>query len=195
MIATAIDPGVPADLPAMGHRRWLVAFGLVLAVGALLFVVSRPGQSPQGALPAAAPFSLPSLADDGSVVSLDALAGKPAVINFFASWCAPCRRELPALRESAEQFGNRVHFIGINHQDTGPDARALLDEFSITYPAGFDPKGETAFAYGLRGLPATVFITADGRIKTIRHGELTAATLEQEITGLLGASPTLQRTP
>lgn len=178
----------------MDRRRWLIAAVVVVTVAAAVFVASRPSEDAAPDLPPAVAFRLEPLRGEGTV-SLAALQGKPVVLNFFASWCAPCRRELPALRASWERFGDRVQFVGIDHQDVRADALGLLDEFAITYPAGYDPKGQTAFAYGLRGLPATVFITADGRVQAIRHGELDATTLEQRITELLDASTTLQRNP
>lgn len=194
MIASAVENDSPR-LDRAGSRRWLVLFVVAVTLAAAAFVVSRPQSSPMSPLVPAAAFSLPPVRDSGDAVSLDAFQGKPMVINFFASWCAPCRRELPALRDASVRFGDRVQFVGIDHQDTRADAVALLDEFGITYPTGFDPKGETAFAYALRGLPATVFVTADGRIEAVRHGELDATSLEQRVKALLAASPTLQRTP
>lgn len=191
MTAAALDADGPAE-GFVGRRRWLVALVVVATMSAALFVISRPETEREPVLAPAAAFSLEAVRGDGEV-SLADLRGKPVVLNFFASWCAPCRRELPALREASHRFGGQVQFVGIDHQDVRTDAVALLDEFGIRYPAGFDPKGQTAFSYGLRGLPATVFITADGRVQTVRHGELDAATLERRITALLEASPTLQR--
>ena len=132
----------------------------------------------------APPFSLPELRPDRPAVTLAAEPGKPTVVNFFAAWCEPCKKELPVLREASLRYAGTVAFLGVDHQDSRSDAIARLDEYGITYPAGYDPKGDVAARYGLRGLPGTVFIAADGRIVDLHHGQISAADLEERLRRL-----------
>ena len=173
------------------QRRTPLVTALVLAVGVGggLLLAGRDGP---GGPAEPAPFDLPDLRGGPGRVSLASLAGRPAVVNFFASWCEPCRRELPALAEAHRRYGDRVAFVGIDHADSRTNAIEMLDEFGITYPAGYDPQGVTAPAYGLRGLPDTVFLTADGRVLEIHRGELDRGEIEERIERLLDASAALR---
>ncbi|CAN5484168.1 hypothetical protein BH20ACT2_BH20ACT2_03920 [soil metagenome] len=118
-------------------------------------------------------FVLASLADDDVLISLADLSGTPAVVNFWASWCVPCRREMAALEAIHQEYAGRVNFVGVNHQDVRSDALDLVAEIGITYPSGYDPRGEVAVEYELFGMPTTVFSTARGRIAGRHTGELT----------------------
>lgn len=178
----------------------LVAAGVLLAVGfgarALVTGSDGPGGGGDGAsrLRPAPEFSLDDLRGGPVKISLaGAAGGRPAVLNFFASWCEPCKRELPALEAAHRGAGGRVAFIGVDHQDSRDSAVAMLDEAGATYPAGYDPRGSVATAYGLRGLPATVFVTADGRILETVRGELSRAEIDERIERLLTAVPALRR--
>ena len=130
-------------------------------------------------------FRLPTVEDPATDVSLEELKGRPVVLNFFASWCVPCRRELPALQAAFERHAGDVTFMGIAHQDRREDARAMLREAGVTYTSGYDPRGEVARLYGLYGMPTTVFISADGVIVLRRTGELEADDLERAIDRLV----------
>ncbi len=114
-------------------------------------------------------------------VSLAALSGKPVVMNFFAAWCAPCVKELPAFQTVAQETEGEVAFVGINHQDSRRAAQELLVETGVEFPAGYDPDGNVARAYGLRGMPTTVFISAGGRILERRNGEMSGGELRSAI--------------
>ncbi len=167
----------------------LVGALVALAAGVGLFI-DQQGRSriASGGMDSAArlapPFSLPELRPDRPAVTLAAAPGKPTVVNFFAAWCEPCKKELPVLREASLRYAGTVAFLGVDHQDSRSDAIARLDEYRITYPAGYDPKGDVAARYGLRGLPGTVFIAADGRIVDLHHGQISAADLEQRLRRL-----------
>lgn len=136
------------------------------------------GQPAQG-------FDLPNLREGGEPVRLADYRGRPVVVNFWASWCVPCRREMPAFQAVSKRMRGRVAFIGVNHQDSRKGGLALLAETGVTYPAGYDPDGAVAKAYGLIGMPSTIFVSADGEIVGRRTGGLTAAELERAITDLL----------
>lgn len=156
---------------------------LVLATGVALFIAQErdPGGAGGDSTRLAPGFTLPALRPDRPEVALSAAPGKPTVVNFFAAWCEPCKKELPVLREAALRHAGVIEFIGVDHQDSRSDAIELLDAFGITYPTGYDPKGEVAARYGLRGLPATVFITPGGRIVELHQGEITGAELEERL--------------
>ncbi|MBW3615338.1 MAG: TlpA family protein disulfide reductase [Actinobacteria bacterium] len=174
----------------------LVVGLLALAAGVGLFIDGQRGAGGAGGAAGtpvrlAPAFSLPELRPERPAVTLASTPGKPTVVNFFAAWCEPCKKELPVLREASLRHAGTITFLGVDHQDSRSDAIERLDEFGITYPAGYDPKGEIAARYGLRGLPATVFIDADGRIVDLHQGQISSAELEERLRRL-----TLQsRTP
>ena len=118
----------------------------------------------------AAPFFLPALAGPGRV-TLASLRGRPALINFWASWCEPCREETPALvRFSGQHPGLQV--VGIATRDARADARAFARRFAIPYRLADDPEGRIASTYGAVGLPVSVLIDAEGRVVSTTFGAL-----------------------
>ena len=123
-------------------------------------------------------FTLPSL--DGGELTLSAYLERPIVINFWASWCPPCRVESPALERTWRAYENRgVLFVGVNIQDTEKDARAYVREFGISYPNGLDGDGKVTVDYGVIGLPVTFFVGRDGIVErrwvgAIKERQLTA---------------------
>ncbi|HUR49756.1 MAG TPA: TlpA disulfide reductase family protein [Acidimicrobiales bacterium] len=165
-----------ASPPKRGPIR-LLALGALLLVAAVVAVVlgTRDSSAPAGR--AAAAFSLPSVRG-GETISLASRDGRPAVVNFFASWCAPCKRELPHFASASRRLDGEVAFIGIAHQDDAELAAAMLREFEIDYPAGNDPEGEVARKYLLRGMPSTAFVAADGSLVGVAAGELDAEELD-----------------
>jgi cytochrome c biogenesis protein CcmG/thiol:disulfide interchange protein DsbE len=101
----------------------------------------------------------------GTTISLEDLRGKPVVINFWASWCPPCRIEAPLIERTWRAYKKRGPiFIGVNIQDRKEDALNYIREFDITYPNGPDPTGEIAIDYGVSGLPVTFFVSSRGEV-------------------------------
>ena len=101
----------------------------------------------------------------GTTISLKSLTGQPVVINFWASWCPPCRFEAPLIENTWRAYKNRgVVFLGVDVQDREEDARNYIRRFNITYPNGPDPTGEISIDYGVSGLPVTFFISRKGEI-------------------------------
>lgn len=102
---------------------------------------------------------------EGTAISLEDLRGKPVVINFWASWCPPCRIEAPLIERTWREYKNRgLIFLGVNIQDRKEDALNYIREFDITYPNGPDPTGEISIDYGVSGLPVTFFISGKGEV-------------------------------
>jgi cytochrome c biogenesis protein CcmG, thiol:disulfide interchange protein DsbE len=117
-----------------------------------------------GSLPPRLQGRVGSALADGRL-SLSELRGTPFVLNFWASWCDPCRQEAPVLESGWRRFGsNGVLFLGLNMQDLTGDARKFIDDFGITYPSVREASNDTAQAYGATGIPETYFVTDRGRI-------------------------------
>lgn len=127
---------------------------------------------------------------DGSRVTEATLAGKPAVINFFASTCPFCIREMPAFERVHARMNDRVFFLGVALRDSDDAARELVRQTGVTYELAFGDSG--AFYRSLRGIgmPVTVFVTADGMVAVTRSGPLDEAQLEDLITETLASAGT-----
>jgi cytochrome c biogenesis protein CcmG, thiol:disulfide interchange protein DsbE len=111
-------------------------------------------------------------------VAREAEAGRPTLVNLFASWCLPCEREMPMLLQAADDHPD-VAFLGIDHQDRLEDGEAFVTELGIDIPTIHDLAGDVAFAVGARGMPTTVVFDRDGRLAGRVVGELTEASLQQ----------------
>jgi len=125
----------------------------------------------------------------GGTLRLADLQGKPAVINFWASWCPPCRAEMPAFERSWEKHGGRIAFLGVAVEDTERDARATVEKTGVTYPVGIDEGNRIAGAYELKGMPTTVILNANGVIVKRFTGEATEGALTFFIESLLSQTP------
>lgn len=135
-----------------------------LALAAVAYLALRPAEA--RAVP---DFELPRL--DGGELSSDELRGSPVVMNFFASWCAPCREEAPLLERTWRSYKeDGVRFVGVDIQDTGRNARRFVREFGITYPVVRDEDQKLARALNVYGLPQTFFIDEDWRMLTSVEG-------------------------
>ena len=119
---------------------------------------------------------------------MQGLRGKPVVVNFWASWCGPCRREMPAFEATHESLGDQVTFVGIDNKDFRDSALEFLNKTGVRYASGFDPNGNVAGRYGVVGLPATFFISEDGRVLESTTGEINRDDLKATISRLYGVS-------
>lgn len=194
MCENGIVNGLDIDIPGAGpgnegrgfwRSRWIIvaaAISLLLFAG-LVAVLVWGGLSKESAtggsgatLPGkeAPAFTLESF--DGGTVSLSDFEGKPVIINFWASWCVPCRQEAPALEAVWQSFrdGGLV-VVGINQPRSDPEeqARAFLEEFGVSYPNVFDTRGFSAIDYGVSGIPVTFFVDREGIVKRRFVGTLT----------------------
>jgi len=125
-------------------------------------------------------FSLTSF--DGTEFTSDALRGQVVVLNFWASWCSPCREEAPALQAVWQEVQDEgVVFLGATYRDAKSASQEFIDTFGITYQNGIDTQGQISRAYGVTAVPETYIIDRDGNIAWIHIGALDAETLSQEI--------------
>jgi cytochrome c biogenesis protein CcmG/thiol:disulfide interchange protein DsbE len=134
-------------------------------------------------------FTIP-LFDGGEFVLREYL-GQPVIINFWASWCPPCREEAPGLERTWRAYKDRgVMFVGVDIQDPLEDALAYIREFDITYPNGPDAKGKVTIDYGVVGIPVTYFVDREGIIARRFVGALPERQLVAWVEELLaGTSP------
>lgn len=180
--------GVPAEpsRPARRRSRWvevLVLGGLAALLGLLGWGLARARAGPVGS-GAAPDFTLTTF--DGDTIRLSDLRGQVVVINFWASWCPPCREEAPYLEATWRRYRDRgVLFIGVNYADTEPEARAYMAEFDLTYPNGPDIGTRIAQAYRIQGVPETFFVGRDGSLRGVKIGPLYPPELEERIEALL----------
>jgi cytochrome c biogenesis protein CcmG, thiol:disulfide interchange protein DsbE len=173
--------------------------GLLLVALLLAACTSGSAGEPAGTATAAAPVLEPCpeqpdepAAGDGPDLVLDCLGGGsldlarapgvPTVLNLWASWCEPCRAELPLVQQLAEGAGDRLRVLGVNSQDGEPQGTSFIADAGLTFPSAFDGEGRLAAALGLRGLPHTVFVAADG---SVAHVELGQVDSYDELSGLV----------
>jgi cytochrome c biogenesis protein CcmG, thiol:disulfide interchange protein DsbE len=118
----------------------------------------------------------------GGTLDLGRAPGTPTVLNLWASWCGPCREELPLVQQLADLAGDRVRVLGVISQDGVPQAASFAEDAGVTLPGAFDGRGDVAAALGLRGLPHTVFLAADGSVAFVRTGAVESV---DELRGLV----------
>ena len=161
------------EYPRPSRRIRLVAFSIALALiaAAISTLLLRP--SPRDDLEAERlpSFSLAYLTERGSLTA-DDLRGSPVVLNFWASWCGPCRDEAPAFQAAWQQYEARgVRFVGVNVCDLEPEAKEFVREFGLTYPIVRDPDQELADRLGIEcRLPQTFFVHPSGQFLSSSAG-------------------------
>lgn len=130
---------------------------------------------------------------DGDSVTLTTLvdrtgaAGKPVVLNFWATWCGPCRIEMPHMQNASEKFAAEVAVLGVNQMESAAAITAFGAEFNLTYPLLVDEQNVVNNLYGVASLPTTVFIDAEGTVREVIIGTISQGVLEERIGKLLGA--------
>ena len=123
----------------------------------------------------------------GQPVDLRRFSGKPVVINFFASNCAPCRQEAAGLAKLGHDFGSKVQMVGIAIDDKRPGAMRFVSHYHWTWPIVFDPNDDLAYRYDLYGKPTTVVIDQQGRIAWQHAGKIGTGPIAQVLDALLQA--------
>lgn len=180
------------------HRGgMIIAFGIFLTIGVVALLglqLMRQGAPPlaSGNAPA---FEIKSF--DGETFQLANLRGKAVVVNFWASWCVPCRDEAPLLESTWKQYRDQgLVVVGVDYVDTETEARKFIQEFGITYPNGPDLQTRISQAYRITGVPETYFITREGKMLAGNDangralgnwiGPLTQDALAERVNKLLG---------
>jgi peroxiredoxin len=133
-------------------------------------------------------FTLTNL--DGEEVSLSDFRGQPVILNFWATWCGPCRVEMPHLQEAfTTHQDDGVVVLGVNltERDNPDDIPAFLDEFGLTFPIILDEAGEVARTYKVFGQPASVFVSSDGTVHEVFYGPVDKAFIDARIVELVGS--------
>ena len=124
---------------------------------------------------------------DGGEVSLAGLEGKVVVLNFWASWCGPCRREMPDFQKAWEEHREQgVVFVGIAVDDTASEASKFAEQVGVTYPLALDTTGDVARAYRIRAVPSTYFIDREGKLATTLSGLANQGALRIFLRGQVG---------
>ena len=175
------DGGSAATKHKKAVRVWqgvivLILLAFVLLLAARLIQTNQSEQRASGVAPA---FTLTTF--DGQKISSADLLGKGVVLNFWASWCDPCRDEAAMLEETWQrEKDNGIVFVGLDYLDQEPAAKAYMAEFGITYPSGPDLQSAAARRYGIKGVPETFFINPQGSITDIVIGPIVSQAKMEE---------------
>ncbi len=179
----------------MKNKIWIILL-IVILTAVLLAAVLYPVLSKSSDGDTNASVDSSALADDFTVydgnmneVKLSDFFGKPIVVNFWASWCGPCKSELPAFDAMYKKYGNEVAFLMVNLTDgqneTMDGVKAFVAEGGYSFPVYYDVKYNAADAYGIYSIPETVFITADGAVYDICLGAMKESSLESFIKQII----------
>ena len=169
-------------------NRWTITFFTILLLGSgWLWYTRLPADAspavrePQPAVDHPAPDFTLTRFDTGEKVSLSELRGKPVILNFWATWCGPCRAEMPALQAAHERYGDDLQIVGVDQGEEGAVVKKFLDEFGISFPILLDPDMTVGHTYRILGLPTTFFIDSQGIIRQVHAGQLNSAILAEGI--------------
>lgn len=164
----------------IGSLRLLSLIATATALAAATLRAQSPGDT-------APPFSLKTL--DGATASLSDYGGHPVLLNFWASWCKPCRSEMPIIitaYQAHRAAGLAVLAINLSDQERSiKDIRKFQAEFQMPFPVLLDNKGKARKVYQLRGVPTSVFIGSDGMLRSVHPGPISETVLEQRLSEIL----------
>lgn len=170
----------------MRRALWLLPVVAVFVLGGLALFKARPAAELGRPAPL---FDLETLRPPPERVKLADLRGRPAVLNFWASWCQPCREEAPELVRMAMKYSDRVRFVGVNILDGREEAMKYLNEFEIPYSTVRDPRAITGKRFGVTGAPETVFIDPRGNVVGKYIGAFREGQLEKLLRELIALEP------
>lgn len=177
------DDKIPQG-PRRGTAGAVITFAVVLALlGLLAWGLNKAQAGPRdsGMAPG---FTITSF--DGKTVTLSELRGQVVIINFWASWCQPCREEAAYLEKTWRKYQNQgVVFIGVDYVDTEKEALAYIKEFDITYLNGPDIGTRISQAFNIQGVPETYFVAKSGELRGVHIGPLQSPQLDDKINELL----------
>lgn len=171
--------------------RWIILLGVVLVLGGIWTIINRVPGDNAGIDLAPAPIKghpAPELVlntTTGEQVRLSDFKGKPVLINFWATWCPPCRAETPDLQAIHRELGDELVIFSVNvtSQDGG-DVEGFMNEFGVTFDVALDVDGTAGRSYNVLGLPTTVFIDRDGIINEVFAGAVNKAYIEAKLSEL-----------
>lgn len=171
-------------------KRFVIIGSALIATSTLLFVYFKGFGNDPHAVPfmmegAPAPrFKIKRL-DNGQIVEMEKLIGTPVVLNFWSTWCGPCKLEHPVLNWAAKKYADQVVFLGVVVESEEDATRKWLQEHGEGFPQLYDPKSTVAVDYGISGVPETYFIDKSGNIKSKYAAPIDPRTLEARLKQIL----------
>ena len=175
---TAVRHKIVSGLIALCVAGSLVGIALASSASGASGASGQPAQPADVAAPA---FSLPVLGHSGQRVSIGQYSGRPLIVNFFASWCDPCKTETPLLAKFYRAEKGKVALVGLDENDVLGNAMSFTRADGVSYPVGWDPQFGIASAYGVNALPQTFFLDARHRIVDRIFGAVTLVDLQKGI--------------
>jgi cytochrome c biogenesis protein CcmG, thiol:disulfide interchange protein DsbE len=177
---------VPLALAAVSTKSFVVVMAVLAVVGLLGFGLLSKGEASLSVGDSAPDKKLSTL-DGAGTGQIEDYRGKWVLVNFWASWCGPCKSEAPALQAIQRRHaGDDFTVLGINLDDATDDARAFVARYGLTYPQLRDGDGrERRDAYGMTGFPESFVIDPEGRIALIRRGPVDAPYLDENVAPLI----------
>ena len=118
---------------------------------------------------------------DGNEVTLASFFGKPIVLNFWASWCGPCKMEMPEIQKFYDKYGQEIHFLLVSVDDSLDAAKSFISDSGYTFPVYFDTTSVGAYTYGASSIPLTFFIDAEGNLTAYYMGAMSESILQQGV--------------
>jgi len=164
----------------LGSQLFSIAFATLLTAAGPLSAQTLGSPAPD--------FTLKTLA--GSTASLSDYTGRPVFLNFWASWCKPCRGEMSDIIAAYDAHSDQhlqVLAINLTDQERMKDVRGFVDEFRMPFPVLLDQKGKARTSYALRGVPTSVFIDAQGVVRLVNPGPITSETIQRGLAEILPA--------
>jgi cytochrome c biogenesis protein CcmG/thiol:disulfide interchange protein DsbE len=173
----------PGQLSPVGKvAYWAATVAALVAAAFIVTAAAGPGKKAAPPPPLAKSFSLAELGHAGARVSLASYAGRPVIVNFFASWCAPCQLETPLLARFYASEHGRVVVLGIDANDETAAALHFVAKAGVGYPVGFDPfPAPVTTSYGVYALPQTFFLNARHHVVAKVTGALTQQVLARDV--------------
>lgn len=172
--------------------EWTVLILAMAVLGGAWMLVSRvsPEEANPGNLPSAPQVGHPApdfslRTTEGVTITLSALRGQPVMINFWATWCPPCRAEIPYIQDASVHYAGEIVFLGVDSAEPEPIVADFAARYGLTYPLPLDVDGKVSTLYSVYALPTTFFVDRAGVIRSIFSGPMTAAVLEERLQQLL----------